>query len=115
RLQAQSPAETIANLTVDLWPDYDRPGVLVLLTGMLSEDTPLPAILTVPLPAGATLNAVARISSENVMVDDIDYTVTESGVALITPDRRFRIEYYAPYETVGGERRYHFTWEADVA
>jgi hypothetical protein len=115
RLQAQSPAETIANLSVDLWPDYDRPEVLVLLTGTLSEDTSLPAILTVPLPAGATLNAVARISNENVMVDDIDYTVTENGVALITPDRRFRIEYYAPYEAVEGERRYRFTWEEDIS
>lgn len=114
RLQAQSPADTIANLTVDLWPDYDRQEVLVLLTGTLPADAPLPAILTVPLPAGATPNAVARISDENVMVDDIDYTVTDNGVALITPDRRFRVEYYAPYETAAGERRYRFTWETDM-
>jgi hypothetical protein len=69
---AQGRATAIDTLIVDLWPDYDRASVLVLLTGTLSADTKLPATVIFPVPVTAQLNAVARIdSSDGVMKDDI--------------------------------------------
>ncbi|HEX6387566.1 MAG TPA: hypothetical protein VF177_23100, partial [Anaerolineae bacterium] len=98
---AQSETTAIESLAVEFWPDYDRPAVLVLLTGTLPADTPLPATVTLPLPQEADLNAVARISDDNVMIDDIEYTTGADQLTFTTPDRRFRIEYYLPYTADG--------------
>ncbi len=111
---AQLPATTIESLAVDLWPDYDRPEVLVLLTGALPASTLLPATVTIPLPPGATLHAVARITSDNVMTDDVAYTQGENSVTFTTPDSRFRVEYYVPYTSNGSQRAFTFSWLADI-
>ena len=62
---AQNPASVIDSLDLEIWPDYDKSSVLVLLTGTLPEDTRLPASITLPLPEVAQLNAVARIDSKD--------------------------------------------------
>lgn len=115
RVGAQAETTAVDLLAIDLWPDYDRPSVLVLLTGTLPAATPLPARLTIPLPAGAELNAVARITSANVMTDDVQFSVTDDAVSFVTPDARFRVEYYVPYTAVGDQREFTFTWQADFA
>lgn len=112
---AQEEVGRLQWLTVDLWPDYDRPSVLVLLTGALPDDAPLPATVTLPLPDQATINAVARISEDNEMIDDIESTVGENRLTLVTPDRRFRVEYYLPYEQDGLQREFQFNWQADLS
>lgn len=111
---AQAEATAVESLAVDLWPDYDRTAVLVLLTGTLPEATVLPASVTIPLPPGATLNAVARITSDNVMTDDVQYAEAEGSVMFVTPDNRFRIEYYMPYTAEGSQREFEFAWLADL-
>jgi hypothetical protein len=113
---AQTPVNTLPELLVELWPDYDEPSVLVLLTGALPADAVLPATLTLPLPEGAVLNAVASIDATGAMLNT-DYTAASGFVTLTTPDPRFRVEYYVPYRVTGAERAYTFRWEAglDVA
>ncbi|MBW1994611.1 MAG: hypothetical protein JRI77_09195, partial [Deltaproteobacteria bacterium] len=67
-----SNVSTIDSLLVELWPDYDKASVLVLLTGALPPDTRLPASVTLPLPKTAQLNAIARIDAgDGMMKDDI--------------------------------------------
>lgn len=111
---AQLEATAVENLAVDLWPDYDRPAVLVLFTGTLPDATLLPATVTIPLPPGATLNAVARITSDNVMTDDVQYTQGEESLTFVTSDSRFRVEYYMPYDTEGSQHTFEFSWLADL-
>ena len=113
--RAQSPATGIQSLIVSIWPDYDRPSVLVLLTGTLGAGAPLPASVTLPVPADASLNAVARIDETGQMIDDIAYRTGGGQLVLTTPDPRFQVEYYFPYQIEGGERTFDFTWLADVA
>jgi hypothetical protein len=113
--RAQSPAAEIQSLLVEIWPDYDRPSVLVLLTGTLGAVAPLPASVTLPLPADASLNAVARIDESGRMIDDVAYHTGGGQLVLTTPDPRFRVEYYLPYRIEGGERTFEFTWLAEVA
>lgn len=114
-LTAQQPVSSLDWLAVDLWPDYDRPSVLVLMTGGLSDDASLPADVTLPLPQEADLNAVARISEQNEMIDDIDFERGEDTVTLTTPDRRFRVEYYLPYDAQGLQRNFTFNWPGGLA
>ena len=113
---AQGQATTIDALVVDLWPDYDRASVLVLLTGTLSADTKLPATVIFPVPATAQLNAVARIdSSDGVMKDDILSGPAPGGFRFTTPDLQFRVEYYLPYVVNNNRRTFNFTWFADLS
>lgn len=111
---AQSEAAVIDTLAVDVWPDFDRAAVLVLMTGTLPPDTTFPVAVTIPLPNGADLNAVARITTDNVMTDDIQYTLGLDSVTFVTPDARFRVEYYLPYTAADSQREFAFTWLADI-
>ncbi len=114
KVYAQLPAASLETLIIDLWPDYDQPAVLVLLTGTLPADTPLPAVVTIPLPNEAQIHAVARITGDNRMVDDIEYTIGDNSLTFTTPDPSFRVEYYVPYQTVGSIHSYSFDWLADI-
>lgn len=112
---AQTPATALERLEIDFWPDYDEPSVLVILSGALPSDTPLPATVTLPIPGDALLNAVARVSSDNRLMDDISYDESVPGqLTLTTPEQRFRVEYYMPYESDGNERNFAFDWRADM-
>ena len=112
----QGKATAIDSLTVELWPDYDRASVLVLLTGALPADTTLPATVTLPIPETAQLNAVARIdSSDGQMKDDISSSPVPDGLSFITPDLRFRLEYYLPYTVNNNQRTFKFSWLAAIS
>ncbi|MEJ2286135.1 MAG: zinc ribbon domain-containing protein [Desulfobacterales bacterium] len=113
---AQNPVDVIDTLDIELWPDYDRPSVLVLLTGTLPVDTRLPASVTLPIPQGAQINAVARIDSQdNSMKDDIFSSADPPGkLTFVTPDLRFRVEYYLPYTVDDNRREFDYTWLADI-
>lgn len=107
---AQSEPTDLVGMAVELWPDYDEPSMLVLLTGILPPDTPLPATVTIPFPETAELNAVARVTSDNRLVDDIEFEVVGNNLTLTTPDPQFHVEYYDPYVADGLDRSYVFEW-----
>jgi hypothetical protein len=111
----QGPVTALESLAIFLWPDYDRPSVLVLLTGTLGTDAPLPAVVSLPLPLDAQLNAVARIDAQNRMIDDIPYSADAGKLTLTTPEPRFHVEYYLPYRIEAGEHIFRFTWLADLS
>jgi len=113
---AQNPVRAIDSLSLEFWPDYDKASVLVLLTGTLPDDTHFPASVTLPIPAGAQLNAVARIDrSDGVMKDDIFSVPDPDGkMTFITPDPSFRVEYYLPYTVNNNQRSFDYTWLAEM-
>lgn len=113
---AQNPVSVIDSLDIEIWPDYDRASVLVLLTGALPGDTRFPASVTLPFPKAAQLNAVARIDGKDgIMKDDIVSGINSAGLlTLITPDLRFRVEYYLPYVVDKIQRSFDYTWLAGV-
>ena len=113
---ADTEATALDTLLVDIWPDYDKASVLVMLTGTLPRTSPLPARITLPLPSSAEINAVARIDSrDGVMKDDILSSPGLGELTLITPDPAFRVEYYLPYAAKDRQRSFDFTWQAGLA
>lgn len=71
---AQSSAP-LADLNIALWPEYDRPEVLVIFRGRVADNTPLPAALTFKLPATTeTLHAIAYAREEQEATATIDTT-----------------------------------------
>jgi len=115
--EAQNEISTIDSLRVEIWPDYDRPSVLVLLTGLLPADTIFPATIIIPLPKNAQLNAVARIDDrDGIMKDDILSVPGPSDMLMfITTDLQFRVEFYIPYTANGSKRSYDYSWKADIS
>ena len=115
--RAQNVATVIDTLALEFWPDYDKASVLFLLTGTLPDDTKLPAAVTLRIPETAQLNAVARIDrKDDRMMDDIVSSTSPSGMlTFITPDLRFRVEYYFPYTINDSLRSFDFTWLADLS
>ena len=113
---AQNPVSVIDSLGIEIWPDYDKPSVLVLLTGALPADTRLPASVTIPLPEEARLNAVARIDGKDGnMKDDIFSSIEPPGTLMFTtPDLRFRVEYYFPYTVNKNQISFDYNWLADL-
>ena len=86
------------------------------MTGTLAGDTLLPATVTLPLPEAAQINAVARIDRQaGNMRDDIAWnTDSPNTLTFITPELRFRVEYYYPYTVNNNQRSFDFTWLADI-
>ncbi|WP_420629865.1 zinc ribbon domain-containing protein [Candidatus Leptofilum sp.] len=114
-VQAQT-AVTLQSLDVELWPDYDREAVLVLLTGALPADTALPATLTFPLPEGTDFNVAAHFTPQGNLTDQgITPQVTDNQVTFTTPNLRFRVEYYQPYAASNTQRSFTFSWQSDMA
>jgi len=112
---AQSEPAQLDSLTVELWPDYDRPSMLVLITGTLPEGTPLPATLTIPVPSSAEIHAVASFNEAGALLSNVDYTVAGGQMTMTTPSLRFRVEYYDPYVTDGDRHTYTFDWRSGLS
>jgi hypothetical protein len=121
---AQSPTP-LSDLTVRLWPEYDRPQLLVIFRGTVSESTALPASLSFTLPADVqTLHAVAYLDDTNgtlVNIQSYNLVAGTGGrvLSFATPGRQFQFEYYSDsMPVVNGDQRqlkFSFTASADIA
>jgi hypothetical protein len=65
---AEEPAG-LENVDILVYPEYDDPRLLIIVSGHLPEDTPLPATLTMLLPSNAVINAAAYMTEERQLVD----------------------------------------------
>lgn len=113
-VQAQT---TLTSLAIELWPEFDRPNVLVLITGELAPATPLPATLTLQIPAEPF--AVAERAPDGSLLN-AEYVTANVGnevaVTLTLQQPTFRLEYYdATLNLSGDARQYNFQWLAPVA
>ncbi len=106
-------------LTIQFWPDFDQPSVLVIYDFIVSSETPLPAQVNIRMPAGAQLFAVARDEAGMLMNVEHDQPVQEgnySVVSFVVTDRlTYRLEFYIPYVLQGQMRTFMYTWPGDYA
>lgn len=123
-LTAQAQSEPhIQNLLVELWPEFDRPELLVIYRVELSSDTPLPATLTFPLPGHIKeMNAVAYGSDKDLLTvgqDEIDMTHRDDTLYLTfsTPSPLVQLEYYDDEALTrqGETRGFDYTFTAPYA
>lgn len=105
-------------LEVVLWPEYDRPSVLVILNATLSADTALPAIVPLPMPTAAgSPHAVAKQGPNgNLLVaqHSVEVNGDWSTVKVLTDAPTIRLEYYAPLATTDSQRRHRFFWPQGI-
>jgi hypothetical protein len=116
---AQPAPLQLTTWDVQVWPEYDEPAVLVIVTGSIDPATIFPQQLRISIPSGARLHAVAYPDEtgnlltlpwtiepgddDQTVVFDLDQPgfVVEYYTALVTPppSRSFDLNLVAPYAT----------------
>lgn len=103
--------------TVQLWPEFDQPAMLVIYDFTLAEGTSLPVDITLRIPTDATLIAVANAPVGNLLNVPYQDPYEESGWQVVAftidTDTTYRIEYYAPLTRIDTQREYVYLWPGD--
>jgi len=107
-------------LEVDLWPEYDRPSVLVIYHITLPANTSLPIDLTLRIPSAAGEPNAVAVRDANGGLFTITHTREVNGewsAISFTPTMpEFQVEYYDPALTKqGNQRHYEYSWPGDYA
>ncbi len=109
------------SLMIDLWPEFDRPNMLVMYQISLSEQVKLPTELNLRIPASAGVpNAVAVCQPDGSCFNtpyEQKPPVGEWSTLVIQatlPD--LRVEYYDPQLIKeGSNRHFEYRWPGDFA
>jgi hypothetical protein len=110
---------TLDTMTVQLWPEFDQPAMLVIYDFTLAEGTSLPVDITLRIPTDATLTAVANAPSGSLLNVPYQEPGEENGwqVVTFTTDTvtTYHIEYYAPLIRTDTQREFVYLWPGDYA
>ena len=114
-VQAQTTMHLSA-VSVDIWPEYDQPAVLVVTHITMAPGTVLPVNLTLRIPAGAQVNAVAIVDPVKGLIN-APYDSAMQGkwsVLTITANSlKLQVEYYGTLVKTGTTRHIVFEWAGD--
>ncbi len=107
----------LANLEIEIWPEYDRPAALVLLKGELAAGGQTVS-LRLPASSGGPA-AVAQSSTADGKLLDLPYERINAKdyitLRIRPPDRFFHIEFYDKLDTGKAKREYRYQWPGDLA
>lgn len=108
-------AVAFERLVVDIWPEYDKPSVLIIYRGLLSSRVSLPAQVTFQIPADAGQpNAVAVRGADDQLLS-VQYERVVKGdtaeISFTATSQEIQFEYYDPgLEKVDNQRSYVYQW-----
>jgi hypothetical protein len=105
---------------VDIWPEYDKPSVLVIYHITLSTQTSLPTTMSIPIPAVAGKPYAVAWQSTDKALYDLKYEMVPAGdwteIQFSTPAPDVQIEYYDPsLKKTGARRDFTFRWSGKYA
>ncbi len=107
----------ISELRVDIWPEFDRPAVLVIYRIVLADDITLPVVLNLRVPSQAYVNAVAINDPEmGLLTTTYNRSVVGkwANLAIQVPSRKLQVEYYDALEKNGSTREISYEWPGDA-
>jgi hypothetical protein len=111
---------SLSSLDISLWPEFDRPEVLVIYRGVVADETSLPAPLEIYIPARVGQpTAVAYVDVGGQRFNQ-QYTTRVEGEWLVVSFELaasgFQLEYYdAMSIDSSGKREYTYTYAADYS
>jgi hypothetical protein len=103
-------------LQIDLWPEYDRPSMLVIIRGVIASDTPVPATVEFPMPSRSGEPLAVAYQGENGGLFSAPFRVLGSGetltVSSLMQTRTFQLEYYDPaLDLTTSDRKFLFSMD----
>jgi hypothetical protein len=119
-VRAQSSLE-IDRLQVDVWPEFDRPDVLVIYHISLPADVVLPVTMTLRLPvqSGGPFNLAMKDADGLLYNLDYGTPVVKDPwleVTFTSPSPEIQLEYYdRGIQRSGNQRTYEYRWPGDYA
>ena len=114
-LEGAQDNQSLAAVEVDLWPEFDKPSMLVIYSLTLSPETNLPMEMEFLIPTvGGVPNAVAALQPDGILID-LPYEQIPgndfSRLVFTAPTPQIQIEYYDPsLEKDGDTRRFEYRW-----
>jgi len=111
----------LAKLQIEIWPEYDRSSAaLVILRGEIAAEVPLPAPMSLRIPAtsgGPAAVAYSTAAGGNLLSLKFDRRDASDFIRLKfhTPERFIQIEFYDPLVISGSDRSYAYLWTGDLA
>lgn len=116
-VQAQTPLE-IDQLQVDIWPEFDRPQVLVIYHIVISANSTLPAQVSFRIPK--EVNSPYNVAMKDVdgMLYNVKYDQVVEGnwlkISFTAASTELQLEYYDPRLTIDGtNRQFVYQWPGD--
>jgi hypothetical protein len=111
---------TLSTMEIDLWPEYDRPSMLVIYKAALSPQVALPAELTFRIPVASGKPAAVAVGPDSASVADVVYDTRVNGdwveVSFIATMPAVQFEYYDPNLKIdGAQRSFQYEWPGDYA
>lgn len=109
----------LANVSVQLWPEYDQPSMLVITDFEVPAITALPVSITFRIPKDANLIAVATYSADGALTNAIFEGPKDDGewqsFTLSLDSTAGRFEYYQPLSFNGNQRIFSYLWDGSYA
>lgn len=109
----------LTSMSVQLWPEYDQPSMLVITDFELPAGTKFPTDVTFRIPNDANLVAVAAYAADGTLLNAVFNGPNPDGewqaftVTLDTAAARF--EYYQPITFNGEQRIFSYLWDGSYA
>jgi hypothetical protein len=108
-----------SRLSVQLWPEYDQPSMLVIYDFELAAGAPAPARVAFEIPNNANLIAVASLENGNLVDASFEQPVAKKDVRVFTIIVESAVphhfEYYQPLARNQELRQFDFEWNGDYA
>ena len=102
---------TIPQASLKLWPEYDDPGVLVILSGDFANDASFPQTVAFPVAEGAR-NIQATVNDPAKGLLSQQWQLQDGKVTYSLPQPGFHLEYYVDRPVSGDQRKIVHTFEA---
>ena len=108
----------LASWDVEVWPEYDKPAVLVIYSGTFEAGTTFPQTMRIPVPAGVTVTAVAEgdATSGLLTVQSRSETTAKGQEVVFDVEKpSFVVEFYADVLSPPPSRSFDLTLLAPYA
>jgi hypothetical protein len=111
----QSEPVSIKRLQVNIWPEYDRPEVLIIYRIQLSDTTQLPVQFSIRIPREAGSPYKVAMKDQDGLLYNLEYNMVPEGVSNLivftTSSPELQVEFYDPRLNFDEDaRNYQYTW-----
>ena len=101
----------IPQASLRLWPEYDDPGLLVILNGNFADTAAFPQKVAFPVAPGArNIQATVNDTTKGLLTQT--WQMEGNKVTYTLPQPGFQLEYYVDRPPSGDKREISYTFEA---